>query len=138
MKVLLDTNIVLDYAFERNKFIEDAGELMKMAFEGKITAFISASSVTDIYYIVQKYKTKEKALEFIKKLILFIGIAGVDKIVIENAINSNFADFEDVVQNFSASNNSIEYIITRNVKDFKNSELNVIEPKFFIEQIQKK
>ncbi len=138
MKVLFDTNIILDYAFERSKFIQDAHKLIQLAYNKEIVAFISASSVTDIYYIVQKYKNRSEAFAFIKKIISFIDIAGVEKIVINNAINSNFSDFEDAVQNFSATNSNIKYIITRNIKDFKNSELKVIEPKQFIEQFQKK
>ena len=85
-----------------------------MAFHKKITAYITASSVTDIYYIIQKLKNKREAL------------------------NSNFTDFEDAVINFSAVNSNIEIIVTRNISDYKNSKLKILEQKQFIKYFEQR
>lgn len=138
MKVLLDTNIVLDYILERSKFVEAARDIFRMAYNYEFDAFVSASSVTDIYYIVQKFKSKEEALNLLREILSFIGVAGVDKMVVMLAINSGFSDFEDAVQNFSAVNSSIDIIISRNTQDYKNSILLIFEPAQFLEYMQQK
>ncbi len=136
MKVLLDTNIVLDYILERSQFIDDARKMMQLSYDDKIKAYVSASSVTDIYYIVRKLKSKNEALDFLIELLSFVNVAGVNKTVIIHAIKSNFSDFEDAVQNFSAVNSDIDVFVTRNTKDFKNSQLKILEPIQFIEYMR--
>jgi len=136
MKILLDTNIILDYALERSEFIENAREIMKLSYSRSLDAYISASSVTDIYYIVRKSKSKEQALLFLQNILSFIDVAGVNKIIALQALNSNFNDFEDAMQNFSASNSGVEIIVTRNKQDFKTSQLQIFEPSEFIEYLK--
>ena len=136
MKVLLDTNIVLDYILERSQFIENARKMMQLSYDEKIIAYVSASSVTDIYYIVRKLKSKNEALDFLIELLSFVNVAGVDKTVIIRAIKSNFSDFEDAVQNFTAVNSGIDIFVTRNTKDYKNSQLKILNPIQFIEYMQ--
>ncbi|NOX47940.1 MAG: PIN domain-containing protein [Chlorobi bacterium] len=135
MKVLLDTNIVLDYILNRNPFFEHSSIIFKWAYDRKITAFISASAITDIYYLVQRSRNSETALDFIEEIIQFIQIAGVDKTIILSALHSGIKDFEDAVQNASAENVGIKYIITRNIADFKNSKIQISSPLSFIETL---
>lgn len=136
MKILLDTNIILDYVLERKKFVKEARLLMQISFNKELIAYISGSSITDIYYIVQKYKNKQKALFFIKEIISFIEVSNIDKTVILSAINSNFSDFEDAVHNFSAINSNIEIIVTRNPSDFKDSTIKIYTPKQFLKYFE--
>ena len=133
MKILLDTNIILDFALERKDFVENSKSIMKLAYKKQIEAYISASSATDIYYIIQKNKSKEEALFFLSNIISFIEIAGVDKNVVLNAIQSTFSDFEDAVQNFAAQSSGIEFIVTRNNKDFVKSDLKILNPNEFLD-----
>ena len=137
MKILLDTNIVLDYILKRNPFFEHSKTIFEWAFEQKIIAFISASAVTDIYYLVQRAKDKTTALNFIRDILQFTQIAGVDKDIILVALQSGINDFEDAVQNAAAENVGIKYIITRNVKDFSKSDINIISPDKFVENLVK-
>ncbi|MCF8308701.1 MAG: PIN domain-containing protein [Bacteroidales bacterium] len=136
MKVLLDTNIILDYLLKRPQFFESARTLFKWAFDGTITAFISASAVTDIYHLVSRARNHDTALNFIKDLTHFIDVADIDKSVILKALHSKIVDFEDAVQNFTAQKSGIRYIITRNEGDFKNSELEVLAPHRFVEKFR--
>ncbi len=137
MKALLDTNIVLDYILKRSPFFKHSKTIIEWAFEQKIIAYISASAVTDIYYLVQRAKDKTTALNFIRDILQFIQIAGVDKDIILVALQSGINDFEDAVQNAAAENAGIKYIITRNVKDFSKSDIQIILPDKFVRILYK-
>ena len=97
-KVLLDTNIILDFILYREAFYQDAEVIFELSSNQEICSFISASSITDLFYIIKKQKDKDTAKRFLIDLTSFIQIANVDNIVIENALNSDLYDFEDAVQ----------------------------------------
>ena len=132
MKVLLDTNIILDIVLEREGFFEDGKKIFILMDASKIDAFISANTVTDIYYIVKKVRGNKIAIEIIKDLLLFIGITKLDKSTLEDALKMLFNDYEDAILNVSAENNNLEYIVTRSKKDFVKSKLKIVTPKEFL------
>ncbi len=138
MKVLLDTNIVLDYILERQDFVENARQIFRLAYDKKIEAYFSANTITDIFYIVRKYKPKDEVLCFLQNLLSFVDVANVNKTVILKALNSNFPDFEDAVQNFSAINSDIKIIVTRNLKDFNDSHLKYLNQHNLLNFLNKK
>ena len=127
-KVLIDTNIVLDIALQREPFFEAACQIFEKIDKGEIKGFITASSITDIYYISKKSCGQEKTIQFIHELIGIIDILSVSKQVIINALDSEFKDFEDAVQYFTADMNFIDIIVTRNKSDFEHSAIEVCTP----------
>lgn len=131
-KILLDTNIILDIALERREFFETSKELMLTINNHSIPAFVSATTVTDIYYILKKSKGHHLTIAFLKNLFEFIDIIDVYKEVILIALDSEITDFEDAVQTECAIQNDINIIVTRNIADFKNSELKIFSPLEFI------
>lgn len=133
-KILLDTNIILDIALERREFFEKSKELMLTLNKLSIPSYVTATSVTDIYYILKKSKGHQLTISFLKNLFDFIDIAGVSKEVIVGALNSELTDFEDAVQTECARQNDINIIITRNIADFKKSKLEIFTPSEFISQ----
>lgn len=133
-KILLDTNIILDIALERREFFEKAKELLLTLNKLSIPSYVTATTVTDIYYILKKSKGHQLTISFLTNLFDFIDIAGVSKEVIISALNSEITDFEDAVQTESARQNSINIIITRNIADFKKSKLEIFTPSDFISQ----
>lgn len=133
-KILLDTNIILDIALERREFFEKSKELMLTINKLSIPSFVTATTVTDIYYILKKSKGHQLTISFLKNLFDFIDIAGVNKEVIFSALNSELTDFEDAVQTECAIQNDINIIITRNIADFKKSRLKILTPSEFIRQ----
>ena len=135
MKLLLDTNIILDIALDRKPFVQEAIQLLKTAQQKEFPLFISATSVTDIYYITRKNRDKNTALAFLKDLLEFINVASVDKHVVLKSLESGMADFEDAIQSFSAKNEGITTLITRNESDFKQSGLSIFNPKSFLESL---
>jgi predicted nucleic acid-binding protein len=132
MRVLLDTNIILDIAMGRPGYAEKAKELMFHLNREQIPFFISATTVTDIYYILRKSENHASAMEFLQNFVQYADIAGVDKDMILNALNSGLFDFEDAVQIQCAVFNQIPVIITRNKSDFKTTEVNVYTPEEFL------
>jgi len=132
MKVLIDTNIILDFVLERKPFYENSETILRLAHNKEIDAYISATTVTDIYYLTKRNKDSIEAKDFIKNLLSFINISDVNKEIVEKAIYSDIADFEDAIQIYSAVNLDLELIITRNEKDFKKSEIKVLSPDFFL------
>jgi len=135
--VLLDTNIILDIALERREFFEKSKELILFVNKSGFSAYVTATTVTDIYYVLKKSKGHYSTILFLKNLFDFIDISGVDKATILNALSSEFTDFEDAVQSFSATQNGIKIIVTRNVSDFKKSKMKVFTPTAFIQQYEK-
>jgi predicted nucleic acid-binding protein len=133
-KALLDTNVVLDFALAREKFLDNVIKILLLVAEKKVTVYVSASSITDIYYILSKAESTAKALSFIRELVEITEIATVDKMVVQTALAYNFKDFEDAVQLATSQHSALDYLITRNEKDFLNhsTAIEVYSPEQFL------
>ena len=138
MKVFLDTNILLDYLLKRQPFYDSVKKIFDMCLF-KIDGYVTPHSLIDIFYMLSERTdaTIEKCQEIILKLrdVLFI-IPETDERVLSAARNNSFDDFEDSMQNESALIAGVDYIITRNKKDFKNSTIAVVTPEEFLGLIQ--
>ena len=137
MRVLIDTNVILDVLLKRSPFYEAAIEVLKLSVREDIQEFVSASAITDIYYIAYK-NMRDKAVvrELLKKLLLIVSVAGVSEEEIQKALELGWKDFEDSVQYSVALLNEMNGLITRNVKDYSSSEIQVCEPNQFLELVQ--
>ena len=137
MRVLIDTNVILDVLLKRSPFYEAAIEVLKLSVREDIQEFVSASAITDIYYIAYK-NMRDKAVvrELLKKLLLIVSVAGVSEEEIQRALELGWKDFEDSVQYSVALLNEMNGLITRNVKDYSSSEIQVWEPNQFLELVQ--
>ena len=134
MNVLIDTNVVLDLLLQREPYFVDAARVNVLSEKGFISAYISASAATDIYYIARKEtRSKEDSLDLIKTLLRTIHIATVTESNILEALDLKWDDFEDSVQYVVGKSISAEYIITRNAADYSESHVNVLSPKEFIQ-----
>lgn len=136
MKVLFDTNIILDVLLDRKPFSEHASYLMSKVERSEINGFVCATTVTTIHYLLSKHLDNEKSNESIHSLMALFEVASVNRVVIENALNSKFTDFEDSVLHESARHAGAEYIITRNIKDFKRSKVPVYTPIEFLSMLE--
>ena len=137
MRVLIDTNVILDVLLKRSPFYEAAIEVLKLSVREDIQEFVSASAITDIYYIAYK-NMRDKAVvrELLKKLLLIVSVAGVSEEEIQKALELGWKDFDDSVQYSVALLNEMNGLITRNVKDYSSSEIQVWEPNQFLELVQ--
>ena len=136
MKVLFDTNIILDVLLDRKPFSEHASHLMSKVERSEINGFLCATTVTTIHYLLSKNLDKEKAITSINSLMALFEVASVNRLVIENALKSKFADFEDSVLHESARHAGAEYIITRNIKDFKTTKIPAFTPTEFLSMLE--
>jgi predicted nucleic acid-binding protein len=132
IKVLFDTNIILDIALKRESFFEDAQKLFILIDKERITGNITATAITDIYYIAKKEKGHNEAINFIKNLIEVIDVIGINKETILKALASKMKDFEDAIQSSAAEIHQIDLILTRNKNDFTDTTIKVLTPKEFL------
>ena len=131
-KVFIDSDVILDIATEREPFFCDSQAVLSLAEAGNFLPFVSPNSITNIYYIYKKLFSSVEARSFIKDLIEIVDVAGVDNEVIVDALESKFFDLEDSVQHFCAVRNRCDFIVTRNIKDYTFSEIQVLDPKEFV------
>lgn len=129
MNALIDTNIILDVFLDRKQFVEDSKRVFDYVAQEKIVGYITACSLEDIYYISHRDNhSSEECKKIIYKLLELFNIIDVNKEDILNALESGSTDFEDAVIIESAKRNGLDTIITRNISDFKNANLNVLSP----------
>jgi len=131
MRVLIDTNVVLDFLQERQPFVNDAARLFARIDAGEIEGFIAATTITNIYYIVRRAAGMESAQNAIAQVLSDLNICPVDRDVLEQAIKLNFRDFEDAVQYACGVVHSVDVIVTRDVSGFISGEIPVVLPKDF-------
>ncbi len=118
MRVLLDTNIIVDDALEREPFWQTSEQVLVLIEQRQVEGFISASTFSDLYYIIRKARGRDWTIAYLRQLVLFCQIANVDSASINMALSSNFKDFEDAIQYSTAVNNNFDAIITRNPRDY--------------------
>lgn len=137
MKILIDTNVILDVLLKREPFCKAAIEVLKLAKLNNVQEYVSASAITDIYYLAcRQLKNKELARGLLKKLLTIVSVAGVSEQEIKEALELEWNDFEDSVQYSVASLQGMDVIITRNLNDYKRSEIPVWQPEQALEEIQ--
>jgi predicted nucleic acid-binding protein len=134
MKVLIDTNVALDYMLQRKDY-PDAKTIFIMAEKNFICGFISASAITDIFYIAKSTLGKQPTKESLKKLLQVFRPATVTDAHIYQALNLSWDDFEDSVQYVVGDSFNADYIVTRNTQDYSLSAIPAIMPDQFIKQI---
>ncbi len=128
----LDTNIVLDLLSKREAFYLSASQLFTLADKKQVNLFVSSLSFSIIHFILSKQIGNEKAKEVLRNFKVLVTVLSVDDKIIELALNSHFPDFEDAIQYYCAIENNIEIIITRNIKDYKKSQISVMTADEFL------
>jgi predicted nucleic acid-binding protein len=132
-RVLIDTDVILDFFFDRQPFSESAAQVFSLCETQEIKGFVTPVIISNVYYLLRQTAKHEKVIEKLKVLLSITDILAIDKSVILQALNSNFKDFEDALQNYAAeSDTKIDLILTRNLKDFRNSKLAVLTPDDFM------
>ena len=136
MEVLIDTNVALDVILNNAGFFANARLILELAEQKRFTGYISASAITDIFYISQKKFGKKTAREAINHLLYVFYPATVTDENIYQALDLKWEDFEDSVQYVVGESLFVDYIVTRNTKDFTSGSINAITPEQFIKIIK--
>ncbi|MBX2949012.1 MAG: PIN domain-containing protein [Crocinitomicaceae bacterium] len=136
-KVLLDTDVMLDFFFDRKPFSEETSRILSLCEKEELKGFVTSVALSSMYYLLRKTAKHEKVMASLKMLLEIVDVVTTDKATILEALNSGFKDFEDALQNFSTQNNQgIHIVITRNIKDYKTSKLSVMTPEMYLKSIK--
>lgn len=135
MKVLIDTNIILDVLCKRPAFYEDSAKIFKLCEVKKISGVISALSIPNIMYILRKELDADKTREILDSLMLIFSVADLKADDLKKAADMRFKDYEDAIQSACATRIKANYIVTRNIKDFSESKVTAIKPAEFLDKI---
>ena len=132
MKILLDTNIVLDHLLERKSFCLAATRIFSETERGRLTSFISGTTVTTVHYIVTKALGVKGSHSAIKELLTLFEVAPITRAVLTSALLLNFSDYEDAVVHEAAVHAGVQAIITRDIKDFRHASVAVYSSDEFV------
>ena len=135
-KILLDTDVILDFLFDRKPWSEDAAIILTLCETGKISAFVTPVMLSNLYYILRKTASHKKVIEKLSALLSITDVLTMNREIVNQALYSGFQDFEDALQNYSAQQaDGVGIVITRNVNDYKTSSLSVKTPESFLRML---
>jgi predicted nucleic acid-binding protein len=135
VKVLIDTNIIVDVALDRDPFFAQSEQIVRLAEVRQIEGYISASTFGDLYYIIRKARGKDWTLQFLQRMDRIWQVATVDRAVVAMALTLNFGDFEDAIQYSTAVINHLDAVVTRNPQDFVGAALPIMTPDILIQSV---
>ncbi len=136
MKILFDTNVFLDVFLKRKGFFEFSSKVMAQAEKGVIDGWICGTSVTTIHYLLAKGLTQERARSYLQSLFKVYRVAGVNRAVLTDALESDFTDYEDAVLYQSARHSKLDGIVTRDPNGFRKADFPVYSPEELLTAIE--
>ena len=128
LRVLIDLNVILDVLQRREPFYDMSARVLAAAETRIVEGWVAAHSLTTLFYLLARYQSAEQARVALTDLLTLLSVAAVDHAVIEQALNLPYPDFEDAVQMMAASRSGMNYLITRNVRDYGLGPLPVLQP----------
>ena len=134
-KIFVNTNIVLDLLGKRESYYQDAAELFSLADRGKVRLYVSSLTIANSSYILSKLRSAKEARTILVKLKIAVNVLDLSDKIIELSLNDeNFKDFEDGLQYYTALENEMDILITRNLKDFKSAKIPTLTAEQYLKQ----
>ena len=131
--VFIDTDVIVDFLTDRKPFSLESAKIFSLIDQKKIKGCVSSLSFSNLYYVLRKFGTHKKVISSLQDLSDMVDILKVDSDIVKSALTSDFKDFEDSIQYFAAQEHkNVDCIITRNIKDYKDSSLPVMTPETFL------
>jgi len=131
--IFIDTDVIIDFLIDRKPYSREAAIIFTLIEQKKLKGYSSSLTFSNLYYILRKIESHNKVISKLESISRIVGILKVEESTIKNALTSGFPDFEDSIQYFSAvESKKTDVIITRNIKDFKKSEIPVMTPGDFL------
>jgi predicted nucleic acid-binding protein len=128
LRVLIDLNVVLDVLQRREPFYEMSARVLASVETGLVEGWVAAHSITTLYYLLAKHHSHAHARAVLTDTMTLLSVAAVDQSVIEQALNLPYPDFEDAVQMMAAARSDLQYVVTRDVRDFSAGPLPALQP----------
>jgi len=131
--VFIDTDVIVDFLTDRKPFSLESAKIFSLIDQKKIKGCVSSLSFSNLYYVLRKFGTHKKVISSLQDLSELVDILKVDSDIVKSALTSDFKDFEDSIQYFTEKKKKkVDCIITRNIKDYKDSSLPVMTPETFL------
>lgn len=135
-KFLIDSDVLLDFFFDRKPHAEFSAEILSLCESKKTEGYITSVILNNVYYLLRKTASHKMVIDKLRQLLMIVDVLLIEKKSILHAMDSRFKDFEDALQNYAAVNSQqVNVIITRNTKDYKNSELSIMTPENYLNAI---
>lgn len=132
-KVLIDTDVIMDFFYDRQPFAEYSSQVIGLCERNIIAGYVTPVIFSNVYYLLRQTARHEKVINHLKQLLSIMDVLLMDKAVVYNALNSGFKEFEDGLQHFAAMKaGDIDVILTHNLKDFSKSQIGVLTPESYI------
>jgi predicted nucleic acid-binding protein len=128
LRVLLDLNVILDVLAHRDSYYRAAAEVWAQAETSAIEGYVAAHSLTTLFYLVSRHADRQTAVNAVRDLTRVFAVAAVDHAVILRALDLDWPDFEDAVQMAAAAEAGVDYLVTRNTRDFRSGGVPVVTP----------
>lgn len=135
MRVLFDTNIILDLFLDRIPFADDAAALWQANADGRLEGFVSAITPVNLFYVARRLKDRPTAFQAVSEVLAALLVCPVDQLALQTALTLPFADYEDAVQHASATAGGMDAIVTRNVRDFTGAIVPILSPAELLAQL---
>ena len=135
MKLLLDADVLIDTALEREPFVKQSDLVIKWCQETPQSALVAWHSISNVYYFLRAARTDAKARQFVVDLLRFVAVASGGTAVVRHALTFPMADFEHALQVAAAISGEAQFIVTRNVQDFRRSPLPALTPSEFLRRL---
>lgn len=135
-KIFLDTNVLMDILANRQPFYKSSSEIYKLGLAYKVSLFTTSNTISTLHYLLKKYSNEENIRKSLYDVTSTVSIIAVDINIIKKSLKSSHKDFEDAIQIVSAQSiNDMDCIVTRDLKDYKNAEINVFTPDEFLNKL---
>ncbi len=138
IKAYIDCNILLDWLLDREPFSSYSAKIIELTENKKIVSLVSPLTLANTYYILAKELNRKIADEFISDSLRIFSVPGISQKNVKEAILNRYKDFEDDIHNSIAAENNVDFLITRNKKDFKSEKFKIVDAEEFLKTIEKK
>lgn len=133
-RLFIDTDVALDLLGRREPHYDAAAQLFSLADKGKIKIAISSLSFSNLHYLLTRQYNAAESRRILRKFKVLVKVLAVDEKIIELALSSTFGDFEDAIQYYTAVENGIHLLLTRNIKDYKKAQIAIMTPEAYMKQ----
>lgn len=137
-KIFVDSDVILDLLCKREPYYQDAAAVFTLCDKKQLNLYTTSLVFANVYYILRKIVGIENAKKLVKKIRLLVHVISVEEKEVDLALNSQFSDFEDALQYFTAAEHKIKIILTRNIKDYKGTAVSIQTPEQFIKMLKLK
>ncbi|WP_258101451.1 PIN domain-containing protein [Marinoscillum pacificum] len=135
IKAFIDPDLILEFLMDKQPQSRESAKIFTLAERNEVKLLVSAQAFSNLYLILKQYASHEKVVEKLQLLTQLVEVGTLDQKAVLSALNSNFNNLIDGIQNYCVESNNVKVLITRRHKDYKNSGLSIMSPALFLEMV---